>query len=111
MGDILIKYDSEGDILDVIFAIGVPEKRTSIELNDNFILSLDTDFKKVLGLTLISYSKLLKEQQKIKLSLLPEDKRKNLLKLLLIPPISLFLELKDEVLKIHSTQLDDLIAA
>jgi uncharacterized protein YuzE len=111
MSDIKIKYDSEGDILDVIFSFGVPEKRTTIELNDNFIISLDTEFKKALGLTLISYSKLLKKQQKLNLSMLPEDKKNKLLKILLIPPISLFLEFKDEVFKIHSTQIEDLIAA
>ncbi len=111
MSDVSIKYDSEGDILDVIFSIGVPDRRTTIELNENFILSMDSEYKRALGFTLISYSKLLKKQQKINLSILPEDKRNKLLKLLLIPPLSLFLELKDEVLQVHSTHLEDLIAA
>ena len=111
MRGIKINYDSEGDILDVIFSIGTPQKRTAVEVNDNLMLSMDTEFKEVIGITLVSYSKMLKKQLKINLNALPERKRKNLLKLLLTPPISLFLELRGEELKIHSTQLEELIAA
>lgn len=111
MSGIKINYDAEGDILDVIFSISTPKKRTTIELNDNIILSMDTDFKKAIGLTVLSFSKLLQQKTKLNLDRLPCDRRKQLLKLLLKSPINLILDVRDNMLKIHATHLEELIAA
>lgn len=111
MSGIKINYDSEGDILDVTLSISIPQKRTAIELNDNIILYMDIGFKKAIGLTVLSYSKILQKRLKLNLDQLPGDRRDNLIKLLLKSPINLILDVKDDTLKIHSTHLEELIAA
>ena len=111
MSGFKINYDAEGDILDVIFSISTPKKRTAIELNENIILSMDKGFKKAIGLTVLSFSKLLQQKTKLNLDRLPCDRRKQLLKLLLISPINLILDVRDNMLKIHATHLEELIAA
>jgi hypothetical protein len=111
MSGIKINYDSEGDILDVIFSISTPKKRTAIELNANIILSMDTGFTKAIGLTVLSYSKLLQKRIKLDLDQLPCDRRKKLLKLLLKSPINLILDVRNDMLRIHATHLEELIAA
>ncbi len=111
MSGIKINYDSEGDILDVIFSISIPKRRTAIELNDNIILFMDIGFKKAIGLTVLSYSKLLQKRLKFDLDQLPGDRREKLTKLLLKSPINLILDVRDDTLKIHATHLEELIAA
>lgn len=111
MSGIKINYDSEGDILDVIFSISIPKKRTAIELNDNIILYMDIGFKKAIGLTVLSYSKLLQKRLKLNLDQLPSDRSEKLIKLLLKSPINLILDVRDDTLKIHATHLEELVAA
>jgi len=59
----------------------------------------------------LSYSKLLQKKIKLNLDQLPCDRREQLLKLLLKSPINLILDVRDDMLKIHATHLEELIAA
>ncbi len=75
------------------------------------VLFMDIGFKKAIGLTVLSYSKLLQKRLKFDLDQLPGDRREKLTKLLLKSPINLILDVRDDTLKIHATHLEELIAA
>ena len=93
MNSIRLFYDAEGDILDIIFSFSEPENRTGFELNENIVIFTDKEISRVLGMTFISYSRLL-IQDSVKLDFLnhfPKEEQERLLKVISSFPVKHFL--------------------
>ena len=93
MGSLRLIYDAEGDILDVDFRLTGEKPHQGIELHDNITVWTDAQGSRILHLTLLSYSGLLKQPSLplTKLKKLPARQRTNLLKLLTSDPVKRFL--------------------
>lgn len=93
MDSIRIFYDAEGDILDIIFSFSEPENRTGFELNENIVIFTDKEISRALGMTFISYSRLLiKDIVKLEfLNNFPKEEQKRLLKIISSFPVKHFL--------------------
>ena len=98
MGSLRLIYDAEGDILDVDFRLTGQKPQRGIELHDNVIVWSDAQETRILHLTLLSYSALLKQPSLSLTGLkkLPTPQRAKLLKLLKSEPIKRFLVCLDE---------------
>ena len=116
MDSIRISYDAEGDILDIIFSVSEPENRTGFELNDNIVIFTDKEISRALGMTFISYSRLLRADN-MTLDLLntfPQEEQKRLLKIIASEPVKHFLRLRIPLtnqVAIESPSLKSLIKA
>ncbi len=116
MDSIRIFYDAEGDILDIIFSFSEPENRTGFELNENIVIFTDKEINRALGMTFISYSRLLiKDSVKLDfLTSFPLEEQKRLLKIISSEPVKHFLRviipLTNQV-AIESPSLKELIKA
>ena len=116
MNSIRIFYDAEGDILDIIFSFSESENRTGFELNENIVIFTDKEISRALGMTFISYSRLL-ILDSVKLDFLknfPKEEQKRLLKIISSEPVKHFLRviipLTNQV-AIESPSLKELIKA
>jgi len=101
MSDITVNYDDEADVVYVSF--GRSENVTGVELADNVLLRLDTgratgEPPRAVGLTLISYSRLMASHQDRPLTIslerlrnLPEDLWPIVVSVITSPPVSDFL--------------------
>jgi len=125
MNSIRIFYDGgsrsnrakpEGDILDIIFSFSEPENRTGFELNENIVIFTEKKISRALGITFISYSRLLIKDSIILdfLNNFPLEEQKRLLKILYSEPVKYFLKviipLTNQV-TIESPSLKELIKA
>jgi len=106
-----IYYDAEGDILEVQFTLGTPENRTGIGITEQITIFCDKLFKKSLGFTVLSYSKLLAmpEFHLDELNIAPKDVQKNIKKLISQFPLNHFLYLKDEKIGLEDVQMSELV--
>jgi len=115
---ISIDYFPDGDMLSVTFG-KIGRKGHVFELNENIYIRMDLKTNEPLGLTLLSYSKLIK-LNKISLSNwndLSDQVQHQLFSILESHPINLFLKLKKETIDVlpvgsfPDTPLQKLIAA
>ena len=90
-----ISYDDEGDILEVQFKLGQPEKRTGIGLTDNITIFCDTSFQQAFGFIALTYSKLLalSESPLNELNRAPRDVQDKITQLIINSPLNRFLYL------------------
>lgn len=88
-------YDPEGDILEVQFKLGQPEKRTGIGLTDQITIFCDTSFQQALGFTALAYSRLiaLPETPLTELNQMPQDIQDKIRKLIINSPLNRFFNL------------------
>jgi len=115
---ISIDYYPEGDMLSVTFGT-IGRKGRGFELNENIYIRIDPETRDPLGLTLLSYSKLIK-MKKLSLSFwneLSEEMQHILFSILKRYPVNMFLNVKKDVIDIQpvssfpNTPLQELIAA
>lgn len=87
-------YDEEEDVLEATFTSFDEQFARSIPLNDNIVLYADLSLTAGWGITIYSYGTLLQvnETHMDGISRLAEDDQRRLLRLLALPPTSLFLE-------------------
>lgn len=107
-----IFYDVEGDILEVQFILGKPNKRTGISLTDQITLFCDSSFQKILGFVILAYSKLLAlpELPLEELSRVPEETRQKIKQLVSQAPLNRFLYLNDDCVGIKDMHISELVA-
>lgn len=94
---ISIDYFPDGDMLSVTFG-EIGRKGQGFELDDHIYIRIDKETHQPLGLTLLSYSKLIKAGE-ISLSLwndLSSEAKKILINILKSYPVNLFLSLKKD---------------
>lgn len=115
---ISIDYFPDGDMLSVTFG-EIGRKGQGFELNDHIYIRIDRENHQPLGLTFLSYSKLVKLGE-ISLSFwndFPLEVKQNLLHILKSYPVNLFLSLKKDSVDIipigsfPDTSIKNLIAA
>ena len=116
MASIRIFYDAEGDILDIIFSFSEPENRTGFELNENIVIFTDKEISRALGMTFISYSRLLIKDSIILdfLNNFPKEEQNRLLKIISSFPVKHFLRVITPIINqvaIESPSLKELIKA
>ncbi len=93
MQNFRMDYDSDGDILEVVWQQDKTLIRTGIELNDNIVLFADSELSVPLGLMFISYSHLIKASvvELTGLASLPDKRRERVLRLLKTSRVAPFL--------------------
>ena len=93
MQNFRMDYDSDGDILEVVWKHEKSQKKTGIELNDNIVLFADSELSVPLGLMFISYSHLIKASfvELTGLASLPDKRRERVLALLQTSRVAPFL--------------------
>lgn len=93
MQNFRMDYDSDGDILEVVWKQDKSQQKTGIELNDNIVLFADSELSVPLGLMFISYSHLVKTSfvELTGLASLPDKRRERVLRLLKSSRIAPFL--------------------
>ena len=113
-----IDYFPDGDMLSITFG-EIGRTGQGFELNDHIYIRIDRKTKQSLGLTFLSYSKLIKLGE-ISLSFwndFSQDVKSMLLKVLQNYPVNLFLKLKKDsvdiipVSSLPDTSIKQLIAA
>lgn len=107
-----IYYDEEGDILEVQFAHGKPNNRTSISLTQQITIFCDSTFQKALGFTALAYSKLLSspELDLDELSLAPKNIQSKTKNLISRSPMSRFLYLTNNKIGLKDVRITELVA-
>ena len=90
-------YEEEEDVLEVTFALFDEHFARVISLNDNIMLHTDTGMSVAWGLTLYSYRQLLQVSETHLDGLRPLDPAalRAVLRVIAVPPLSLFLEMLD----------------
>jgi hypothetical protein len=96
-------YDPEGDILEVRFHPGKSGNRTGFELDDHIVIFTDKAYTIILGLTFLSYSKLVQEESLSlsKAKSLPKDVLEKVTRLVNKSAASHFVKI-DETDKMHA---------
>lgn len=92
MKDLHLSYDQDADILYIAFDKG--RKASSVSLNDNLVLRFDAQSGEAVGLTILDFSRLMRETETLPLSRLEEfpPKLRDLVwRILTRPPISHYL--------------------
>lgn len=91
-----ILYDSEGDILTVVFVENNDQPTRGVKLSDNVVLYYDVKTKQPIQLILISYLAMLETSTRKPLQLnglqkMPASVRNSILRIIRVPPVSHFL--------------------
>ncbi len=91
-----ILYDSEGDILTVVFVENNDQPTRGVKLSDNVVLYYDVKTKQPIQLILISYLAMLEASTRKPLRLnglqkMPASVRNSILRIIRVPPVSHFL--------------------
>ena len=92
MKDLHFSYDQEADVLYIAFDKG--RKASSVSLNDNLLLRFDAHTGEAVGLTILDFSRLMREPGTLSLSRLdefPSELQRLVWKILTSPPISHYL--------------------
>ncbi len=91
-----ILYDSEGDILTVVFVENNDQRTRGVELSDNVVLYYNVKTKQPIQLILTSYLAMLEASTRKPLRLnglqkMPASIRNSILRIIRVPPVSHFL--------------------
>ncbi len=92
--DLHFSYDQQADVLYIAFDKG--RKASSVSLNDNLLLRFDAQTGEAIGLTILDFSRLMREPETLSLSRLdefPAELQKLVWKALTHPPISHYLHI------------------
>ena len=105
-----IFYDEEGDILEVQFKLGKAENRTGIGLTDHITIFCDQAFQQAIGLTALSYSKLLAlpETPMNELLQAPLLVQRGVKHLLTKAPLNRFLCIVNDKIKLEDVHISEL---
>jgi len=98
MRDLHFSYDPEADVLYIAFDKG--RKASSVSLNDNLILRFDAQTGEAVGLTILDFSRLMREPGTLPLSRLdefPPELQSLVWKALTRPPVSHYLRVMPSV--------------
>ena len=92
-----LSYDADDDVLEVTFALFDEHFARTIPLNDHVVVYSDLSMRTIWGITLYSYSQLLKvgETEMTDLRALTEQQCESILTMLERAPASRFLEVLD----------------
>ena len=106
-----IYYDEEGDVLEVRFTLGEPNKRTGISLTEQITIFCDTSFQNTLGFTALAYSKLLAlpELHLDELSLMPKNIQDKIKQLISQSPLNRFLYLAGDKIGLEDVRISELV--
>ncbi|NOY59665.1 MAG: hypothetical protein GXO75_12165 [Calditrichaeota bacterium] len=106
-----IFYDQEGDILEVQFTLGEPDKRTGISLSEQITVFCDSTFQNALGFTALAYSKLLSlpESDLDELSLAPKNIQDKIKKLISCSPLNRFLNVTSDKIGLEDVRISELV--
>ncbi len=94
MKDLHFSYDQRADVLYIAFDKG--RQASSVSLNDNLVLRFDAQAGEAVGLTILDFSRLMREPGALSLSRLdefPPELQSLVWKILTCPPISHYLRL------------------
>src|SRR5450756_1943982 len=91
-----ILYDSEGDILTVVFVENNDQRTRGVELSDNVVLYYNVKTKQPIQLILTSYLAMLEASTRKPLRLdglqkMPASVRNSILRIIRVPPYPIFL--------------------
>jgi uncharacterized protein YuzE len=92
MKDLHFSYDQQADVLYIAFDKG--RKASSVSLNDNLLLRFDAQTGEAVGLTVLDFSRLMREPGTLSLSRLdefPAELQKLVWKILKSPPVNHYL--------------------
>jgi len=105
-----IIYDEEGDILEIQFKPGIPEKRTGIGLTDHITIFCDTAFQQALGLSALAYSKLLSlpKSPMNELAAAPSAIQQQVIRLLTQAPLNRILYVEGDKIGLEDVRISEL---
>ena len=98
MRDLHFSYDQEADVLYIAFDKG--RKASSVSLNDNLVLRFDAQTGEAVGLTVLDFSRLMRQPGTLSLSRLddfPPELQSLVWQVLTRPPVSHYLRVTSPV--------------
>ena len=113
MRSINLFYDAEGDVLEIKFGSGMKDQRTGIGLTSQVTLFCDHRYERVLGLTIVAYSRLiaLGAQPLSELSQAPAEIQEKVKNLLQTKPACLMLTIRNNDLQLEDLHVSKWVAA
>lgn len=98
MKDLHFSYDQQADVLYIAFDKG--RKASSVSLNDNLLLRFDAQTGEAVGLTVLDFSRLMRDPETLPLSRLgefPAELQRLVWKILTRPPVNHYLRVVSPV--------------